>query len=70
MQEIRFLFWNLNRNRPFEEIVNIVGHHQVDVLILAEVDFTLDELERHLIQKGRMFTHKLALPFAYFSHLC
>lgn len=57
MQEIRFLFWNLNRNRPFEEIVNIVEHYQVDVLILAEVDFTLDELERHLIQKGHMFTH-------------
>lgn len=39
MQEVRFLFWNLNRNRPFEEIVNIVEHHQVDVLILAEVSF-------------------------------
>lgn len=57
MQEIRFLFWNLNRNRPFEEIVNIVEHHQVDVLILAEVDFNLALLVVELAQKDQDFFH-------------
>ncbi len=57
MQEVRFLFWNLNRNRPFEEIVNIVEHHQVDVLILAEVSFNLALLVVELAKKGQDFFH-------------
>lgn len=57
MQEIRFLFWNLNRKRPFEEIVNIVHHYQVDVLILAEVDFNLALLVVELAQRDQDFFH-------------
>ncbi|MCP1383168.1 endonuclease/exonuclease/phosphatase family protein [Runella salmonicolor] len=55
MQEIRFLFWNLNRNRPFEEIVNIVEHHQIDVLIMAEVSFNLAHLTVELANKKQNF---------------
>lgn len=55
MQEVRFLFWNLNRNRPFEEIVNIVEHHQVDVLVLAEVDFNVIDLLNQLAERGLSF---------------
>ena len=57
MQEIRFLFWNLNRNRPFEEIVNIIEHHQIDVLIMAEVSFNLAILVVELANKGYDFFH-------------
>lgn len=57
MQEIRFLFWNLNRNRPFEEIVNIVEYHQIDVLIMAEVSFNLAILVVELAKKGYNFFH-------------
>ncbi|AXE19713.1 hypothetical protein DR864_19200 [Runella rosea] len=57
MQEIRFLFWNLNRNRPFEEIINIVEHHQIDVLIMAEVSFNLAILVVELAKKGYDFFH-------------
>ena len=57
MQEIRFLFWNLNRNRPFKEIANIVEHHRIDVLIMAEVNFNLALLVVELAKEGHDFFH-------------
>lgn len=36
MRKLNFLFWNLNSKNLREEVHNIVVHHSIDVVILAE----------------------------------
>lgn len=55
MQELRFLFWNLNKNSPFEEIKNIVENYSIDILILSEVKFNLTNLIQELNHKNNDF---------------
>ncbi len=43
-----FLFWNVNRKAIAREIALLCKHHDVDVLILAEADFTDFDLQRNL----------------------
>jgi hypothetical protein len=44
MQELTFLFWNINKNSNFIPVRNIVDFHDVDVIILAECGFKIPEL--------------------------
>ena len=55
MQELRFLFWNVNKNKPFEEIKNIVETYHVDIIILSEVKFNLALLVQELNHKNNDF---------------
>jgi len=48
-----FLFWNLNRKPLIEEVVQLCSIHDVDVLILAEVNFSDSELQRQLKAKTK-----------------
>lgn len=47
-----FLFWNLYKKDLAERIARLVGHHQVDVLMLAESDSTVRNLQGTLTAAG------------------
>ena len=42
------LFWNLNRKKLTEEIAQLCKIHDVDILVLAEVEFSDTKLQRRL----------------------
>ncbi|MFC0184053.1 Endonuclease/Exonuclease/phosphatase family protein [Pseudarcicella hirudinis] len=44
MQELNFLFWNLNQKPLVEEIANIAKHYNIDVLIFAEFNIKPTDL--------------------------
>ena len=48
-----FLFWNVNRKAITREIATLCRHHNVDVLILAEANFTDFELQHHLREETK-----------------
>jgi exonuclease III len=61
MRKLNFLFWNLNGKNLKEEVVNIVLHHDIDVLILAEKGIKSSELLLELNQKSNLFSDNYPL---------
>jgi len=44
MQELKFLFWNTNKNKCLDELYNISNIYKIDIFILAENPATSAEL--------------------------
>lgn len=56
MRKLNFLFWNLNGKNLKEEVVNIVLHHDIDILILAENGIEQKDLLSALNKKNPLFS--------------
>lgn len=55
MRKLNFLFWNLNGKNLKDEVVNIVLHHDIDILILAENGIKSSQLLLELNNKELVF---------------
>ena len=56
MRKLNFLFWNLNSKNLKEEVHNIVLHHDIDVVILAESGIDQSDLLMTFNKKSVSFS--------------
>ena len=55
MKKLTFLFWNLYKNNIVLTLKEIIEHHDVDVVILAECSFRTEELVYSLNEKQSFY---------------
>jgi exonuclease III len=55
MKNLTFLFWNLYKNNLVVTLKDIIEHHDVDVVVLAECTFRTEELVYSLNEKQSFY---------------